>query len=939
MADIKSDIITRPSLVIGLGGTGRETIRFLKRRFFEANNGKLPDLVKLLCFDTTEETNEAIQDQNSNEIVLAANEFWNLGNYNVDRQVQSIQGMLEYKKILAWFPKDLRPGQVDQGAQITRPIGRLSLLLKERKVRNIIREAMKSLHLIWKQRFKDTKESMDVYFISSLCGGTGSGMFIDFPYITEIAAMEEQIKSFQRIGILLLPSAFSKALSSDLMMRAEANTYAALKELDYFMEQARFDYIPWQGRERRIERRPFDACYLMDTTNEDELKLENQKAAMQLIAESLFLKINTQIGRAGAQEENNIFGGLGVLGQTASGKLTAYSAFGVSFATYPIEEIVKFCSNRLTKDIINSYLLNDKADRQQITEKIVNFLKGQSISEEAIIEGLMTEEKGSEREKINININVATFKDYSDAELVGILRSFVDSFRRDRISKFNKVIYSRREYLFASFKENLEVKFSELINEGHKGFPYVKMHLEDIRSNYSKMQDTFKERINGIEGFKNKIELSERTRERLLLQMEEATKGFRFKKQTSKVQRLRDDFIGELTRGCNMELKMYAINQAIEMIGLLINELNEYIKGIDNIIMKIQNIAANINDQMNIESNRKDSIEFLLGKSVLSKNDAEQLYEKKVSDKEKISQDFFSNENNVLSWKDKTSDVIKDELILFSKGKFNDLQEANVEKMLIGKGQGDGSSFSNVKPGKNKKGSPSEILLNLYRRATPFWVYDAAIMDPRGNLGEELAEILVIGVEDEEKTIFKDHELPYKINFTSTNDPSKIAIDRNHHGLPLFALWGMENFESIYEDLKAKHVPLHIFEGADKFPKITRPLVDQDEAEKRELYFALGRIFGVIYKKGLTYFIAHPHPIFGEDEMVEKAIADGLDNSRHIVLKDVELVRMVKENTDKRIRDLGNKDAKEKLFDYMKANRDELNDSELKILQEYRKQL
>lgn len=942
MAEKKGEVITRPSLVIGLGGTGHETVRYLKRRFYETNNGKLPDLVRLVCFDTTAEATESIMDRNENEVLLAANEFWNLGGYNVDRQVQNIQGMVEYKETLAWFPKELRPGQVDQGAQITRPIGRLSLLLKEKRVKSIIKQAMKSLHLIWKKRFKDTKENMDVYFISSLCGGTGSGMFIDLPYITEMAAMEEKIKSFQRIGILLLPSAFSTALSADLMIRAEANTYAALKELDYFMEQARFDYIPWQGKIRKIEKRPFDACYLMDTTNEDELKLEDQTSAMQLIAESLFLKVSTQIGRAGAQEENNIFGGLGVLGQTANGKLTAYSAFGVAFATYPVDEIIRFCSSRLTKEIVIECLVNDNnAGKEEISNEIDGYLKGQGLMEEQIVERLTTDETGDGKiEKISVKIGPDRFKDYSDVELVGILRNFVEGYRREKITKFSKIIRDRKEALTALFLESLNKKFQQLIDEGHKGFPRVKRFMETLLDRFSKKQDEVREKREGLDGIKSKLETSERTRDRILLQIEEASQGFRLKKQSRKVHRLRDDFIGELVRYYNLELKQFALNQATETFGELIGWVNERIKDVDNIIKKLKLIADRIDNSMNIESERKGSIEFLLGQSAINKEDVLKLYEKQVNDKEKMAMELLAHIEDVYSWKSKNQELIRNEMISFYEDKFGVFRKYNVEDMLVGNGFAASPDEEDRELHRKKAtASPTEILKNLYKRATPFWVYDNSIMDPRGNLGDELSEILVVGTEDEEKTIFQGHELPYKINFTSIKDPSKIAIDRNHHGLPLFALWGMESFEGMYDDLVAKNVPLHVFKGAEKFPKITRPLVDQQEAEKRDLYFILGRVLGIIYKRGLTYFLQHPHHIFGNEEMVEKPISEGLEKAREAVLRDVELVRIIKENVDKQIDKMGNTEAKQFLLEYMKKHREELSEAEMEVIQEYREQL
>ncbi len=922
----KKEVITRPSLVIGVGGTGHETVRYLKRRFFETNNGKLPDLVKLLCFDTTAEISESILDQNGNEVLLSTNEFWNLGGYNVDRVVQNIQGMVEYKEIISWFPRDLRPGQVDQGAQITRPIGRLSLLLKEKRIRAIIREAMKSLHLIWKERYRNTKENMDVYLMSSLCGGTGSGMFLDLSYIVNLAASDEKIKSFQKIGVFLLPSAFSTKLSADLMIRAEANSYAALKELDYFMETAKFNYIPWKGKLKKIEKKPFDACYLMDTTNEDELKLEDQSSAMQLIAQSLFLKISTQIGRAGAQEENNIFGGLGVLGKSASGKITAYSAFGVAFETYPVDEIIRFCSAKLTREIIQENLLNCAVDEELIDEEAEKYLKGRAIQPDLIIERLMTEEKDGKMEQIAVRIGADRFKDYADAELVGVLKSFVDGYRRERMTRFNKIMSSKKDEIESLFSEGLDEKYHELMAESYKGFPYVRKFIAEVQADISQKQGVLREKRDGLE---EKLRSRERLRDRLLQKIGEASRRFRFGKFSKKVQRLRDEFLVELVSCYNMELQLFAHNQTMEVLGELLNHTGGYLKDIDTMIRKLSLIAENIDDKGKFESERKNSIEFLLGRSVVSHSDVQDMYHEQIKNREIMATDLINHTKELYSWKDKEYDVIRDEIIAYFETKFQGFKEYSIEDILMGNGL----------PSLNTdKKSPSEILLNLYKRATPFWVYDAAIMDPKGDYGEELEEILVLGTEDEEESVFQGTELPFKTNITSIKDSTKIAIDRNHHGLPLFALWGMEDFESEYEGLIKEGVPLHVFKGAKDFPKITRPLVDEPEAENRELYFVLGRMFEIVYQRGLTFYMLRPHGVF-EDEMEEAAIASGLEKTMDAIFRDGAMVRLLRKNVNKKLEEMGNEQAKKFIWDYMKKNREDLSRKQMEMVRDFVEQL
>ena len=42
----------KPSIIIGLGGTGQKVLTYLKKELLETHNGKMPENVQLLAYDT-----------------------------------------------------------------------------------------------------------------------------------------------------------------------------------------------------------------------------------------------------------------------------------------------------------------------------------------------------------------------------------------------------------------------------------------------------------------------------------------------------------------------------------------------------------------------------------------------------------------------------------------------------------------------------------------------------------------------------------------------------------------------------------------------------------------------------------------------------------------------------------------------------------------------
>jgi hypothetical protein len=123
-------------------------------------------------------------------------------------------------------------------------------------------------------------KKINVFIMASICGGTGCGTFIDIPYFVRKAVenngMNENLFDFY--GMLELPDSIIDATSNlddRRKKKALANTYAALKDLYYFMGNNPDYTAQFQGYDRPFvsSRRVFDFCFLLSN---NAMTLEGQ---------------------------------------------------------------------------------------------------------------------------------------------------------------------------------------------------------------------------------------------------------------------------------------------------------------------------------------------------------------------------------------------------------------------------------------------------------------------------------------------------------------------------------------------------------------------------------------------------------------------------------------------------------------------------------------
>ncbi len=290
-----SSLFVAPSLVIGLGGTGVAIIRMLKQRIRQSIH-PMPGIIEFLAVDT-----EPVQNLPGDERIFD-HEIAYLGNYNAARVLENLD---RHPHIREWWPENNTiTGTIFRGARQRRLVGRLSLYARwgefaqrlDRKL-DKIREILPKESV--ERRGVDVERTgqVRVYVISSLCGGTGSGIFLDVAF--RVRQKMEDIAEIN--GLFLMPSVFIADIQSHIQQqRIQGNTYAALRELNHFLAGKPFyanfpDRAVADSKRQRLSR-PFDTVFLVDRGNGVDF-LSSIESVRNMTAQYLFLDIITPHGK------------------------------------------------------------------------------------------------------------------------------------------------------------------------------------------------------------------------------------------------------------------------------------------------------------------------------------------------------------------------------------------------------------------------------------------------------------------------------------------------------------------------------------------------------------------------------------------------------------------------------------------------------------------
>ncbi|WP_295383835.1 tubulin-like doman-containing protein [uncultured Thiodictyon sp.] len=301
----------RPTLYIGVGGTGMEVILRVRRRILAAAWGPARNPVRIsslaefpvaqfIHFDLDQgalvESGKSQRTDPLADAVKLSDEDRLVESFEIERYSRSDDDLAKYPYIENWSPltpKKIREMGIDpaKGAGQIRAISRLYFFDKYTKVKEKIRSK-----LVWLKSglSKDTQlkalgldldqSKFRIVVIGSVAGGTGAGSFLDMGWLANWIA-KETVSAADVEMMVFLPTGYQSANKE----RTEANGYASFMELETCMRGGSHFVTRWDAYDRpQLSVKPYDEVYLIDSGNLAQLHTSNQKDIYDMVADALF---------------------------------------------------------------------------------------------------------------------------------------------------------------------------------------------------------------------------------------------------------------------------------------------------------------------------------------------------------------------------------------------------------------------------------------------------------------------------------------------------------------------------------------------------------------------------------------------------------------------------------------------------------------------------
>lgn len=383
----------RPTLVVGLGGSGVETARRLKRILHERY--KVNSLISFLFVDT----DDAVYSSDPELAPVQQNECASIAVRNPERLIDE---MKRGANLHPYFEQFLGEG-IDvvllrdaTGAAGIRPVGRFafhasfsnifahSITPAMQRIMEV-RTLASAMMLGAEQNIEVVHSQPRIYIVCSVCGGTGSGIFMDTAVVLRYL-MEQYHLDGEIVGIFYLPSVFSHehGISPSLMEVIEANAYASLMEIEFLcnpdnLERADLRFLYPMIGEVRLKEPLFDEVFLVEGTNSNGAGLTSKRDAFEMVARSLMLDIGSPLGARARSAKRNSRAVIETIPCPETQAPRMMNSLAVTNLAVPIEELLRYCASRAVEE---AWFYRDNRDGSvQIDQEVEQFLTAHSLDE------------------------------------------------------------------------------------------------------------------------------------------------------------------------------------------------------------------------------------------------------------------------------------------------------------------------------------------------------------------------------------------------------------------------------------------------------------------------------------------------------------------------------------------------------------------------------
>lgn len=831
----------RPTLVIGLGGTGHRVVVLLKAiALLIWGQERVERLFKFLVFDTAQEALMAPLDGQGISLEPGS-EFVDIGQTPVPNIKRNLERQTAIQERLGGVIASLPPTVLRHGAKQLRPLGLLAFLWRYREVETRLRDAIWAL--AGRQR-TEGREGINVFIINSLVGGTGSSTYLDVAHL--VRDLFDELGSLGDFcyltGVGLLPRAFQGIHGPNLI----PNAVASLKELNHCMMRGNFSAHYPTGRTITTAQPPFNIYYLIDGVDERGHTWPGHHEVCQLAAEAIFLQMGSQVGLKNENDFDNLDEVLGR--QTEEGDGTFCGSFGLAALYFSGPAIAQACAARQAVSVIEQGLLAPPivsiAERSSELEQWLSDLIGTAgLAPMRLAECLARDDQGA---PLAIELTVPGWAGrLSTQALPGELVRYVHNYERARLgSDFKRWLEQNEGQVAAAASAALTDTLARLARQ--QGLPTAEAFstallawLEMTASQLSLRQAEWEGQIAGL------------TREVAHLETVflQAGEGF-FLGRSQRVARAQHTFFSAAQRLYSLRWQAQVTAGSLAVLNHLGLTVRESLAAIQETTFRL-NAARRVLAEAGANFDSKGVTGGITAQPLADKALLTRLFDRYAPLTTDTLAALFSGGTSPLDWWDAPVEMIETALLAACRPAFAAVAALSVEDAIMLRAD---------------RATPEGFYNWLMEQATPSWNLDRTRL-PDGGAG--LQRLAVLGVPDETNSIYRQHATM----LVSTGDRTRVTMFVAHVGAAHTAIQQWSSYQAAYDHVRG-HVPLHIL-----------PQFQADNEHARQA-FALGLVFRFITSQG-AYFHYNP-----ADRLARPAkLAQGLANALQAFIKHDDMVR------------------------------------------------
>jgi hypothetical protein len=855
----------RPTLIIGVGGTGMKIVNRLRSKMLSYDAENVDTLFQFLVFDTMSEPDPG----------LPSTCYTNLANFDGRTVVSNLSR--SDSSFREWWYKEYDPPFITDGAGMVRINGRLCLrhtaannpTAVADRISNRLTQALN----IFNRRVGVAGGVVNVTIIGSLAGGTGSGLAIDIAYLIQDILTQQGVTP-SITGIFLCADIFNNVAPSAQHPMLMGNTYAALKELDYWQNTSLRQRRQQQGSKlavyefnlgsRTVTREPgfppFEAVYIVESKNKDLCTLRRYDEYFSLIADILYVDMYSSIGSAIAGLMRNP---MTLVTGLVQGKPKRYGSFGVSVLKYPVERILSYCGSKYAAALIQDGLLAvelSAQESQEVDTRIVNFVDNY-LSPSKVREAL-----GRTHSDLHVTaIDVDT--DQVDSDNVrSHLRDRSDSYTR-MMDTLGEQIQRNRERLMGEALTQMQQEFQRLLTSGDSNSFQKACRLIDLLDKRTK---AIKREVDDDRDKKSKnVTELRKVEEKRIGQIED---GYKKWFSGKKVKEAKSAFEGFWNGKRAVETEFRYLSGASTFYQNFLDELALYTKAIGvlrkNILGRLyeQFIDQNANALRAYaeEGELKETSEgkFVLEVPIFTHEPTvnQQFYYPDLPSVGEMAGLIGNDVNQVLKQiiegfrtVEGGETLSRTALSLYRGSLFGRILEVSVDifddkvkSMDVAAALVREAEIGGAKSVQEIRGHITDKLSDTFRFCKPFWAprFDGSV----NGLGAQVHSIIAVGYHpslnnnNDWKAAWNSVAGNFQVSNTiDTTDPHEVIIIFGEVGLPLFTIPMIRSYKDSYEEQERLTQPLHLdVRYRDLLPDVI------PSSEEVHIYFLLAEQWGYI---------------------------------------------------------------------------------------------